>query len=765
MAGFRAEAFLDIPFTTNYIFNGDGEGKTTDEKDMNNRKYREKLDDLLAICKKNLGRVDEALIRRAFEFGFNAHIHDKRESGSLFFEHPFEVARIVAKEIPLDSISVAAALLHDVVEDNTAYTIEGVRSEFGETIARIVDGTTKISGVNFASREGSQVESYRKMLLSMVEDPRVMLVKFADRLHNMRTIPFLNAEKQRRIAQETLEIYAPFAHRFGLANIKWELEDLAFRILNREAYERINRELNARKRERDHYLNRFARPIVEELKKLELKYELTARPKHIYSIYNKMVKRNKPMEEIYDLFAVRIVIDSDNEGDCYAVMGIVNRYPMIEARFKDYVSVPKENGYKSIHTTVVGPDGKMVEVQIRTKAMHEVAERGVAAHWAYKEDAEKIDEKLRSWMNHMRDILESDESSIERLLENFKMNLYQDEIYVFTPKGDLKTLPGGATPVDFAYEIHSKIGDHCIAAKVGGRIVPLDTKLRSGDQVEIITSKNQNPNPDWEKFVVTHKAKAHIHRWIRSEQRKAIEAGKQIWQKKIKKAKLAINDDELNEFLTKQKIENVGKFYAAIQQEQIDVDTIIKLIQEDQKHIPAVVTEEGKLEGLFNKFIATARGISTGIILNGEQSAYLHNFAKCCNPIPGDPVVGYVTAGEGIKIHRRSCKNIQLMLQMANERLVNVSWPQQNAAVFVAALHILGDDRTGMLSDITHAISTYQNTNIRSVSIDSRDSTFEGLFVINVKNTEHVTHVIDKIRKIRGVSKAERLEQAANVET
>lgn len=731
---------------------------------MNSRKYREKLEDLLAVCKKGLNRVDEGLIRRAFEFGFNAHRYDKRVSGELFFDHPFEVARIVAKEIPLDSICVAAALLHDVAED-TEYKGPAVRAEFGDTIARIVEGTTKISNVNFASREASQIESYRNMLLSMVEDPRVMLIKFADRLHNMRTISFLNAEKQRRIAKETLEIYAPFANRFGLANIKCELEDLAFKTLNREAYDRIYRELKARKREREYYLKKFARPIIEELNKHNIKYELTARPKHIYSIYNKMVKRNKPIEEIYDLFAVRIIIDSDNEGDCYAVMGIVNRYPVNEGRIKDYVSVPKENGYKSIHTTVVGPEGKMVEVQIRTRAMHEVAERGVAAHWAYKEDPEKIDDKLRSWMNHMRDILESDEDSTERLLENFKMNLYQDEIYVFTPKGDLKTMPRGATPVDFAYEIHSKIGDHCIAAKVGGKIVPLDTELRSGDQVEIITSKSQTPNPDWEKFVVTQKARAHIHRWLRSEQRKAIEAGKEIWQKKLKKAKLALNDDELNEFLTRQKIENAGKFYLAIQQGQIDIDTIIKLIQDEHKHMPAVVTEEGKLEGLFNKFISTARGFSTGIILNGEKSAYLHTFAKCCNPIPGDPVVGYVTAGEGVKIHRRSCKNIQLMLQMANERLVNVTWPLENAPVYVAAIHILGDDRTRLLSDITQAISTHQNTNIRSVSIDSRDSTFEGLFVINVKNTDHVTQVIERIRRIPGVAKAERLEQAAKIET
>ncbi len=729
---------------------------------MTNRKYKEKLDDLLLVCHKNLYKVDENLIRRAFEFGFNAHRFDKRASGEPFFDHPYEVANIVAKEIPLDDVSVAAALMHDVAED-TEYQIQDIRAEFGDTIAEIVDGATKISGVNFTSQETTQAENYRKMLLSMVNDIRVMLVKFADRLHNMRTIDFLPAEKQKRIAHETLDIYAPFAHRFGLANIKWEMEDLAFKTLNREEYDNIARELKARRREREHYLNKFARPIEERLKKDGINYELSARPKHIYSIHNKMIKRNKPLDEIYDLFAVRIIIDSNSEKECYNVLGIISAtYKANSDRFKDYISLPKQNGYKSIHTTVLGPDGKMVEVQIRTKAMHEIAERGVAAHWAYKEDVAKIDEKLSNWLNWIRDIIENvgdDENTSAQLMESFKLSLFQDEIYVFTPKGDLKILPKDSTPVDFAYEIHSKVGDHCLAAKVSGRIVPLDSKLRSGDQVEIITSKNQSPNPDWEKFVVTHKAKSHIRRWIKDEQRKATDEGRATWEKKIKKAKLSMNDDELNGFLTKQKIESMGKFFLAIQQEKIDVDAIIKLIQADQKHPSAVVTEEGKIEGLFDKFISTARGITAGIILNGTQDNYLHNYAKCCNPIPGDPVVGFVTQGEGIKIHRRSCRNIQLMLQMENERIVEVNWPSDSGVMFVAAVRIVGTDRTGMLNDITHAISTFHNTNIRSVNLDSKDSMFEGLFVINVKDTEHLNRLLEKLRRIKGVTRAERLEQ------
>lgn len=728
---------------------------------MTNRKYKEKLDELLLVCRKHLHKVDELLIRRAFEFGFNAHRFDKRASGEPFFDHPYEVAKIVAKEIPLDDISVAAALLHDVVED-TDYQIKDIRAEFGDTIADIVDGATKISTVNLTSIEASQVESYRKMLLSMVNDIRVMLVKFADRLHNMRTIDFLPLERQKRIARETLDVYAPFAHRFGLANLKWELEDLAFKTLQREEYDAIARELKARRRERERYLKEFARPIEERLREEGYKYELSARPKHIYSIYNKMVKRNKPLDEIYDLFAVRIIIDSAHDQNCYNVLGIIsNIYKANSERFKDYISLPKQNGYKSIHTTVWGPEGRLVEVQIRTRAMHEIAERGVAAHWAYKENAQQIDEKLRNWVNWIRDIIENagDDAESPQLIESFKLSLFQDEIYVFTPKGDLKILPKGATPIDFAYEIHSKVGDHCIAAKVNGRIVPIDTQLQSGDQIEIITSKNQTPNPDWEKIAVSHKAKAHIRRWIREEQRKAIEEGKALWERKLKKAKLSINEDELQQFLTRQRIENLGKFYLALYQQKVNADDIVKLIQNEQHHPHAVVTSEGKLEGLFDKFVSTARGIASGIVLNGTQENYLHSYAKCCNPIPGDPVVGFITQGEGVKIHRRSCKNIQLMLQMEPKRLVDVQWPPENSAMFVAAVRIVGEDRTGMLSDITHAISTYQNTNIRSVHLDSKDSMFEGLFVINVKDTEHLQRLLERIRKIKGITRAERLEQ------
>ncbi|MBP1656779.1 MAG: relA [Bacteroidetes bacterium] len=728
---------------------------------MTNPKYKKKLDDLLALCQKTLPRVDETLIRRAFDFGFNAHRHDIRASGEPYFDHPYAVAKIVAKEIPLDDVSVAAALLHDVAED-TDYQIKDIREEFGPTVADIVDGVTKISDI-FKSHDLTQAESYRKMLLSMVNDIRVMLVKFGDRLHNMRTLEYLPLEKQRRLARETLDIYAPFAHRFGLANIKWELEDLSFKHLNREAYDQIARDLKSRRREREHYIRKFSIPIEKRLKEQGFKFEISGRPKHIYSIYNKMLKRNKPLEEVYDLFAVRIILDTKDPNDCFAVYGIVSDiYIPNSERFKNYISVPKKNGYQSIHTTVVGPEGKMVEVQIRTVSMHEVAEKGVAAHWAYKDSAVSSDPELTSWVSWVREIFENaaeGQVPTQQLLESFKLNLYQDEIYVFTPKGELKILPSASTPIDFAYEIHSKVGDHCIAAKVNGRIVPLDTRLKSGDQVEILTSKNQTPNPDWEKFAGTHKAKAHIRRWIKDEQRKAIDEGKEQWERRLKRAKLSINEDDLVRFIRDKKIENIAAFYLGVKEGKIDADELIALYQEEQKHPQPVSVEESRIDGLFNRFITTARGVTGGIVLNGTHDNFMHNYAKCCQPIPGDEVVGFVTTGEGIKIHRKNCHNIRTMMKTDARRIVDVQWPSDNGVLFVAGIRVAGDDRPSMLNDLTHAISSYSNTNIRSVNIESEDGQFEGTFIVNVENTEHLARILEKIKRVQGVRGAERFEE------
>lgn len=727
---------------------------------MRNGIYKKKLDDLLAICRKNLRTVNEDLIRHAFEFSLDAHKNDIRASGDPFFNHPYEVAMVVAREIPLDDISVASALLHDVAED-TDYSVKDIRQEFGDTIADIVDGATKISDI-FRSHEVTQAESYRKMLLSMVNDIRVMLLKFADRLHNMRTLEYLPKEKQIRLAKETLDIYAPFAHRFGLAKIKWELEDIAFKYLHPAEYEDIAHKLKSRRKERESYIKKFVEPLEKRLREEGMKFEIEGRPKHFFSIYNKMVTRNKPIDELYDLFAVRIILDTENTNECFTVYGILSSiYIPIPERFKNYISVPKKNGYQSIHATVVGPDGKMVEVQIRTRAMHEIAEKGVAAHWRYKENVTTLDEELENWISWVREIFEhaDEEATAKQLMESFKLNLYQDEIYLFTPKGELKILPQGATPVDFAYAVHSNVGFHSLSAKVNGRIVPLDAPLRSGDQVEIITSKNQTPKADWEQFVVTHKAKAHIRRWVKEEERKAMESGRDVWEKRLKKFKLHINEDQLVKYVHDLKIDDLKEFYLRIQREQIVPDAVIQAIESKTKHPQPEQAGEPKTEGLFNRFVHTARTLTGGITIFGSQTALLHSYAKCCNPIPGDEIVGYVTQGEGVKVHLKTCKNLVALAASDPHRVVEVGWPALNGGEYPAAIHISGEDRTGMLNDITHTISTYQNTNIRAVKIDAKDSMFEGSIMIGVKDKEHLERIIEKLRKIKGVFRADRMAE------
>jgi GTP diphosphokinase / guanosine-3',5'-bis(diphosphate) 3'-diphosphatase len=720
--------------------------------------YKKKLEDLLIVCRKNLRSVNEDLIRRAFEFSLEAHKNDIRASGDPFFNHPFEVAMVVAREIPLDDVSVASALLHDVAED-TEFTIKDIRHEFGDVIANIVDGATKISDI-FRSHEIMQAENYRKMLLSMVNDIRVMLLKFADRLHNMRTLEYLPAEKQIRLAKETLDIYAPFAHRFGLAKVKWELEDLAFKYLHAKEYEDIAHKLKAKRKERESYIKKFIQPLEERLRAEKMQFTVEGRPKHLYSIYNKMTKRNKPFDEVYDLFAVRIILETENTNDCFTAYGILTSiYMPIPERFKNYISVPKKNGYQSIHATVIGPDGRMVEVQIRTQAMHEIAENGVAAHWRYKENITQLDEELEHWISWVREIFEhpEGETPAKQLMESFKLTLYQDEIYIFTPKGELKILPSSATPVDFAYAVHSNVGDHCLSAKVNGRIVQLDSHLSSGDQVEIITSKHQTPKPDWEQFVVTHKAKSHIRRWIKDEERKNMEIGRDLFEKRAKKYKLHLNDDALLQQLRPMKIDSLREFYLKVKSEEIDPDDVIRRIELQTKHPQPELTKTQDSVGMFDRFLTTARNLTGGISLFGTKDNFMHTYAKCCNPIPGDEIIGFVTQGEGIKIHVKSCRNVKIMSATEPQRMVDVSWPTTETGEYAVAIYIAGEDKAGMLNEITHSISIYQNTNIRAVKIDVDGSMFEGTIMINVKNKEHLERVLERLKKISGVSLVKRM--------
>jgi RelA/SpoT family (p)ppGpp synthetase len=714
-------------------------------------KHKRMLEDLLNTCKQNLPSVNVKLIEKAFQLSYESHKNDFRASGEPYFNHPYEVAMIVAREIPLDDISVISALLHDVVEDS-GINPDFISNEFNKEVAEIVDGVTKIGGV-FKGQEITQAENYRKLLLSMVKDVRVILVKFADRLHNMRTLEFVHPQKQRRIAKETLEIYAPFAHRFGLGAVKWELEDLAFKYLNKEAYEDIAQKIKDTRKDRESFINKFTKPIIEKLKEHKINYELGGRPKHLYSVYRKMIMQNRPFEDIYDLLAVRIILEGNDPNECYYVLGIINQlYKPIPDRFKDFISIPKKNNYQSIHTTVIGPEGKLVEVQIRTRKMHEIAERGVAAHWKYKENLASSDKDLEEWVSWVRDIFENatkDEATKE-ILASFKLNLYQDEIYVFTPKGDLKRLPLNSTPVDFAYEIHSNVGDHCIGAKVNGRIVPLDTRIHSGDQIEIITSKNQRPNKSWLQFVQTHKAKSNIRKHLNKEEEVLVESGKETWEKKIKKLKLSFSSEELSKLVRKLKFDNTRQFYEAVALNKLNLDEILN---------PTVETEEKPDKELqFDKFIDIARHTAGGIVVEGEQKGLAISYAKCCNPIPGDPVIGYVTIGEGIKIHRKDCHNLITMLKKGDNRVVPVTWPKSNGAFFVAGIIIKGEDMPGLLKDISNSITTYQNTNIKSVNITTGDSLFKGTVTVFVKDLEHLNKIIDRLKKVKGIYSVERFD-------
>ncbi len=728
----------------------------------NDEVYADKLNDLLAACRKNLRSLDESLVIRAFRLCYEAHKNDRRASGEPYFIHPFEVSMIVAQEIPLDDISIVAALLHDVVED-TVYQLEEIREEFGREVAEIVDGATKITDI-FKSREITQAESYRKLLLSMVGDVRVMLVKFADRLHNMRTIEYLSPERQFRMAKETLDIYAPFANRFGLGKIRWEMEDLAFKVLNRESFNDIKKSLAEKRIERETYIASFIEPIVKEMKEQNFKFEIVGRPKHIFSIHNKMVRQGKSLDEVYDLFAIRILLDTPNDNDCFSVFGLVSSiYVPVPERFKNYISVPKKNGYQSIHTTVIGPGGRMVEVQIRTRAMHEIAEKGVAAHWKYKEHITTADPDLEEWVKWVRDVFEQHgEDAPSVLLESFKLNLYQDEIYVFTPKGELRILPKGATAVDFAFDIHSQVGLRTIGAKVNGRIVPLHAKLSSGDQVEIITSKNQTPTPDWEKLVATHKARQQIRKYLNEEYRLRIVSGREMFRKRMDKAKLHVNDDKLIQFAASTTLGTLSNFYSSIAAADIDIEEYVRKLREfvrpgSSGQIERRLTENDEAAPV--TYMDTSR-MTSGILIQGKRDNMLYSYAKCCNPVPGDDVLGVVTIGKGVKIHRATCKNILKLQADSEERLIDVSWPgTDEGADYLVGIRIFGEDRPGMLSDLTHVISTYNNTNIRSVNIDSKDAMFDGKVTVFVKNTYHLARLTEKLRKVRGVTSVERFEE------
>ncbi|NND71338.1 MAG: bifunctional (p)ppGpp synthetase/guanosine-3',5'-bis(diphosphate) 3'-pyrophosphohydrolase [Rhodothermales bacterium] len=725
--------------------------------------YQEKLEQLIDICKSRLPTCDEDMIRKAFALSYWAHREDKRATGEKYISHPLAVAKIVAEDIGLDDVSVAAALMHDVVED-TELSLELVREEFSPTMESIIDGLTKMEDV-FSSRELGQAENVRKLMLSMASDIRVILVKFADRLHNMRTLGSLPKKKRLKIAHETLELFAPLAHRFGLFAIKSELEDLSLKILEPKRYEEIATGLRQSQEERLAYIKSFIDPLRDRLTREGFEIDIYGRSKNIYSIYRKMKRQDKPLEEVYDVFAIRIVLQSEGskgKEDCWRVYSIItDLYKPLPERFRDFISVPKGNGYQSLHTTVLGPLGRRVEVQIRTQEMHEIAERGVAAHWKYKEGVTNSDDRMEQLLTWVRELLDNPSSDqATEFVQEFRLNLYHDEIYVFTPRGELFTLPVDCTPVDFAFQVHTEVGFHCIGAKVNGKMVPLSYRLKSGDQVEIITSKKQTPNPDWINFVVTHKARSRIRHWINEKRRKAIEHGRITFQKKLGRAKLDISESDLQSYASRLKFPNVQQMYYEIGVGLYDPDDFVTSIRKGavQSH-----EEPGQRDPvrLLENFLDTAHRTSQpALMIDGELHTDIKTqYAACCNPIPGDDVFGFVSRTGGIKIHRVNCKNAPSLLINQPDRIVPVEWSRQKDVQFITALRMVGEDRVGMVSDITTVISKNLKTNIRSITVDSEDGVFEGTVVLYVSDTQHLKRVISRLQRIDGIHGVYRFEE------
>ncbi len=729
--------------------------------------FEKRLNELLVICREKLPSTDEDLIRRAFKLGYWAHRNDRRVSGERYITHPIEVATIVARDIGFDDISVASALLHDTVED-TEFSLEFIREEFGDTMASVVDGLTKISDV-FASRELGQAENVRKLMLSMATDIRVILVKFADRLHNMRTIESLPKQKQFKIASETLDLFAPLAHRFGLHAVKNELEDHSLKVLNPEDYYDIVHGLRASKQERETYVKSFIEPLRRRLEEDSFRFEIYGRSKNIYSIFRKMKRQNKPIDEIYDLFAIRVVLLSrgkKGKEDCWRVYSIItDLYKPLPERFRDFISVPKSNGYQSLHTTVLGPDGRRVEVQIRTEEMHEIAERGVAAHWKYKEGLSEQDEEMEQFLAWVRDLIENPRpEQATEFVKEFRLNLYDEEIYVFTPKGDLMTLPNNATPVDFSFQVHTEIGLHCIGAKVNGKMVPLSYKLKSGDQVEIITSKKQTPNKDWMKFVVTHKARSRIRHWINEKRRRAVDLGRELLDKKLTKAGLEIDEQDLNKNASQLKFPNPQQMFYEIGVGLYDPQDFVEYVKrgtEEKRADEAEEQDEDALRLQYENFIDTAQSSAQPALkIDGElHTDIVTKYASCCNPIPGDEVFGYVSRSSGIKIHRVNCRNAPHLLINHPDRIVPVEWSRQKDVQFLSALRVMGEDRVGIVSDITTVISKNLKTNIRSITVDSDDGVFEGTIVCYVTDLEHLRRVIERIKRLDGIHGVYRFEE------
>lgn len=702
---------------------------------------------LLRSIRHELTREQKKLIRSAFDLALDAHKDMRRKTGEPYIYHPIAVARIAAQEIGLGTTSIVCALIHDVVEDSN-YTTEDINRRFGPKIAKIVAGLTKIQEV-YDHTDSMQAENFRKMLLTLSDDVRVILVKLCDRLHNMRTLDSMSRKNQLKIASETLFLYAPLAHRLGLYAIKSELEDLSIKYTQREAFKEISANLNAKKAARDRFIKKFIEPIKEKLDETNLKYEIKGRPKSIYSILKKMNHQGIPFDQVYDLFAIRIITDSTPEkekSDCWTAYSIITDiYKPNPGRTRDWITTPKSNGYESLHSTVMSNDGKWVEVQIRSKRMDEIAEKGYAAHWKYKNSKDGIESDqgsgVDSWLARIKDILENPSANALEFMDDFKLQLIHEEIFVFTPEGDLKKLPKGASTLDFAFEIHTQVGSKCIGAKVNNKLVPISHKLSNGDQVEILTSEKQHPREEWLQFVVTGKAIARIRNSLREEKREVAEIGRELLKKKFHKEKVEFNED------------NIAKVAAALKiQSTLDLCYALakNLIPQEKLAIHDIINKKVNSEPKPKKEpVAKPISKSNKEIIIGDENDLPYSFAKCCNPIPGDDIFGFITIGEGVKIHRTNCPNAVSLLSNYGYRVIKTEWknsPVKADKTFLAGIKLIGIDDVGIVSSLSDIISKNMGVNMKSITIESHDGTFEGTIVLFIQDTTHLDTLIQNIK-------------------
>ena len=722
---------------------------------------------LLRALGDKLDKQDKIQIRKAFDLALDAHKDMRRKSGEPYIYHPIAVAQIAASEIGLGATAVICALLHDTVED-TDVTLEDIRKMFGETEAKIIDGLTKIENV-FDQSSSIQAENFRKVLLTLSDDVRVILIKLADRLHNMRTLDSMARDKQLKIAAETLFLYAPLAHRLGLYNIKTEMEDLGLKYTQPEYYDDISAKLKSGEEVRKRFISRFINPIRTGLSQQGFTFDIKGRPKSIYSIFNKIKNKGIPFEEIFDIFAIRIIIDSpvDTEkADCWRVYSIITDiYQPSPDRLRDWISTPRANGYESLHTTVMSPTGKWVEVQIRSKRMDEIAEKGYAAHWKYK-DKNDQESSIDDWLGRIREMMENSDSNALEFINDFKLNLFSEEIFVFTPKGELKTLPIGSSALDFAFDIHSEVGMSCIGAKVNNKLVPLSYKLKSGDQIEILSSAKQKPKEDWLNFVVTAKARSKVKSALKEEKRIVADEGKEILEKKLKSIKMALDGNVINNLIKHYKMNSQLDLYFGIGEGLIKLDNVQKIAKGEQSSSWYKILRkrfgksdaEQKEPATLENIVKEIRGKSDMLVIGEDMNSIDYKLAPCCNPIPGDEVFGFVTINEGIKIHKTNCPNAISLMSNYAYRIVKARWMNQQQIAFMAGIRVNGIDDVGIVNNITRIISNELNVNMRSISFESQDGVFEGTIMVFVHDTNHLTELLSKIKEVKGVTSVHRID-------